>query len=144
MIAERRWYPNFYAPFVLFGAIFAVGCTSEASAPGRMEAKGLAVDAARDLEVTKDEALAGDQIAAALLQTVYSKTDHERYRYWLEIGAENGHSISQYNLAFELWAHGNAPEADQIRAKFWLGRAAAAGDSQATAVLARLTNGGEW
>jgi TPR repeat protein len=144
MIPDRRRYRKPILAFLLIAGILAAGCAAEADAPLKNGAEDPSAEAARDLEVTEDEALAGDQLAAAYLQAVYSKTDQDLYLYWLKIGAENGHSISQYNLAFELWAHGNSLEDDQIRAKFWLGRAAAAGDSEATAVLARLNDGGEW
>jgi TPR repeat protein len=143
-MSKQWWYRLSLMACLLAGSLLAAGCKNEVGEPLRVAPAGARDAANRDLEVAKDLALAGDQLAAAQLQNVYSKTDQEQYLYWLRVGAENGHSLSQYNFAFELWAHGKAPEDEQLRATFWLGRAAAAGDSEAAAVLARLKDGGEW
>ena len=131
--------------FVVATAILIAGCSRDPVAAPAANAGFNEVDvAAQELTRTEDEALAGDLRAAAQLQATYFKTDEEQYLHWLEIGAENGDPVSQYNFAFELWAHGEASEQNQIRSKFWLGRAASAGDREAAAVLGRLNDGKEW
>lgn len=89
-------------------------------------------------------ALSGDPLAAAAMQLRFAKTDPDETLYWTRIAAENGHTVSQYNLAFEYWAHGAGSERDKIRAKFWLGKAAEGGDALAAAKLERLNVGEPW
>lgn len=89
-------------------------------------------------------ALAGDPLAAAALQLEFAKKNSDRELYWTRIAAENGHAVSQYNLAYEYWANGAGSEQDKIRAKFWLRKAADGGDPLAAATLEKLNAGEPW
>jgi TPR repeat protein len=86
------------------------------------------------------EALLGDAKAAyRLLGDAALAGNTADTTFWLEVAAENGHPIAQYNLGAKLL--GNADPRDQVRAEYWLSRAARAGDRSAERLLKQLRKG---
>ncbi len=87
------------------------------------------------------EALLGDAKAAyeLLNKTALAAGGPAESQYWLEIAAENRHPIAQYNLGAKLL--GNADPRDQIRAEYWLSRAAKNGDDSAAKLLKQVRKG---
>jgi hypothetical protein len=78
------------------------------------------------------KALAGDRMAARQCVDRYVHEPKPR-RYWMQIGAENGDVVSQYNFAMLLLSEGNTLE--RRRAVYWLEKAAAQGDAYAPEAL---------
>lgn len=89
------------------------------------------------------EALLGDAKAAhRLLSRVAlssAAVDSKETTFWLTVAAENGHPLAQYYLGAMLL--GRADRRDQVRAEYWLARAAKAGDESAARLLKRIRRG---
>jgi TPR repeat protein len=86
------------------------------------------------------EALLGDAKAAyRLLGDSATAGNAEDTAFWLEVAAENGHPIAQYNLGAKLL--GSADPRLQVRAEYWLSRAAKAGDRAAEQLLRKWRKG---
>jgi len=84
------------------------------------------------------QALGGAPEAAFRLFLVYGfcLTDINEGFFWLEIAAENGHAVGQYNLGYKL-IEDNKPTG-LLRGRFWVERAAANGNSAAWKMLQSL------
>jgi TPR repeat protein len=83
-------------------------------------------------------ARSGDQDAALRLAAYYTwsfgaESGRVRKFYWLQIAAENGSPMGEYNLGFALSLGG--PSQDLTRARFWLKKAHRDGVSPAASVL---------
>lgn len=78
------------------------------------------------------EALRGDRMAARKCVDRYVHEPKPR-RYWMQIAAENGDVVSQYNFAMLLLSGKNPLE--RKRAVYWLEKAAAQGDADASEAL---------
>jgi len=96
-----------------------------------------------DVAKLEREALLGDAKAAyrllgnaALSGAAGTASDA---RFWLTVAAENGHPVAQYNLGAMLLGH--ADPRDQVRAEYWLSRAARSGDASAALLLKRVRKG---
>ena len=92
-------------------------------------------------EVSSHEKAArqGNLESAARLARYYgfARRDDAKQKEWLIFAAERGHTQSQYNLGLLYEA---LPEREGLdRAKYWLTKAAQAGDRDAQQVLSRLT-----
>ena len=89
------------------------------------------------------EALLGDAKAAHRLfgraALSGAPVDSKETTFWLTVAAENGHPVAQYNLGAMLL--GRADRREQVRAEYWLARAAKAGDESAARLLKRLRKG---
>jgi len=81
-------------------------------------------------------ALEGDMASARAMALSANKLNPTLREYWTQVGAENGDSVSQYNLAVLLIESGNAQ--DVARALFWLNRARENGDNDAARLAQEL------
>lgn len=90
---------------------------------------------AREIEEFQREALRGCPKAALRLYAFYEsvRMDYAESLYWLRIAAENDSSVGQYNLGLAL--RDDADSRNRQRARFWLERSAANGDSLAQELL---------
>jgi TPR repeat protein len=99
--------------------------------------------AGRSAELSKleREALLGDAKAAYQLlgKTALAGGGTSDSSYWLEVAAENGHPIAQYNLGAKLL--GSVDPRDQVRSEYWLSRAAQSGDRSAAELLKQIRKG---
>jgi TPR repeat protein len=84
------------------------------------------------------EALKGSPKIAFKLYQYYDfiELDHTIGFYWLNIAAENGHPIAQYNLATELFEGSDLK--NKTRAQFWAKMAAQNGVREAIELLKEL------
>lgn len=91
-----------------------------------------------ELPKLEKEALLGSPDAAFRIYQFYEMYLFDRNKgfYWLTIAAENGHPIGQYNLASDLLEEENST--NQLRARFWLKKAALAGDKEAVNLLKKI------
>jgi TPR repeat protein len=113
------------------------------SDPHRIEIAEAQAGAPDALFASKDEvmklklsAMQGSGPAAARLASWYrvQPVGMDTTDYWTTIGAENGDSASQYNLAMFL-LHDKPDALARERARFWLTRAASQGDPMARKYL---------
>jgi TPR repeat protein len=90
----------------------------------------------RDLE---PKALGGSTEAALRLCNFFDfiRMDHNEAMFWVQIAAENGGHISEYNYGSMLYEDPNPR--NRQRARFWLERAAKNGDEKAKILLRKLT-----
>lgn len=84
----------------------------------------------------RTRALEGDMASARAMALSANKLNPTLREYWTQVGAENGDSVSQYNLAVLLIESGNAQ--DVARALFWLNRARENGDNDAARLAQEL------
>ena len=92
-----------------------------------------------NLACTMDRALAGDGQSALKMAEESTRTQSpEIVETWYRIAAENGNAEGQLAYA-KILITGSRHQQDCIRAKFWLERASAAGNSVATELANRLT-----
>ena len=84
-----------------------------------------------EIHALEQKALSGDRAAANRLAEVYMKISKVEERHWLEIGAENGDPVAQYNLADFILRKKEHSEAEHMRAMFWLGRSSMQGNKYA-------------
>jgi TPR repeat protein len=91
-----------------------------------------------ELPAVREQALRGSGEAAKKLSSYYDfvKMDYAAGLYWATIGAENGDAVEMYNVGVSL-AHEQGREND-IRSRFWLERAKAAGSTLAEKKLREL------
>ncbi len=92
-----------------------------------------------EVKIMTDKALKGDPESAFRLSLYYefAKRNHTESDFWLKISAENGHPVGQYNLGIGLLLDDPDPRNRQ-RARFWIERAAANGNSRAKERLKNL------
>ena len=79
------------------------------------------------------QALAGDPVAAKACAAPHLKGDQNLLRYWIQIAAENGDAVSQYNFAIILLNRNIGH--DKARAIFWLKKSSGNGIEPAKQVL---------
>ncbi|HWD68232.1 MAG TPA: hypothetical protein VG227_09755 [Caulobacteraceae bacterium] len=81
------------------------------------------------LKAVQESALKGSGAAAHRLAMYYTyvKSDHVSGTHWETIAAENGSPIAMSSLGTRLEIERKSPD-DDIRARFWLERAKAAGN----------------
>ncbi len=112
----------------------------------------------KDIPALEEAALRGSGTSALKLAQFYGplKQDSAKYLYWITVSAENGDPIGMHNLAYHLLYGKDVQERgfklghyqetkdrkDQIRARFWLERAAQAGSSHSRELLNELGNKG--
>jgi TPR repeat protein len=91
-----------------------------------------------EIEVLIPQALRGSAEAASRLSDHYGfvRFDHAEDMYWAQIAAENGGTINEYNYGLML-KEDDDPKM-RLRARFWLERAARAGDKEAAELLRRM------
>jgi TPR repeat protein len=94
---------------------------------------------AQDLQTLTVQALEGSGAAANKLSTYYLfvKYDNKEGLYWVTISAENGDIHGFHNLGMLLSEEKNNPSA-QARARYWLTKAANAGDQDALSTLDQM------
>jgi TPR repeat protein len=94
---------------------------------------------AQDLRTLTVQALEGSGAAANKLSTYYLfvKYDNKEGLYWVTISAENGDIHGFHNLGMLLSEEKNNPSA-QVRARYWLTKAANAGDQDALSTLDQM------
>ena len=80
----------------------------------------------------KNHAMKGDAFAARVLADWYSKQTRQDWKYWAQVGAENGDSVAQYTLAFLLFDD-DADSRSLVRSVYWYRKAALQGDLKADA-----------
>lgn len=115
-----------------------VGITFSSAIAANPKIKGDRVDAAPsaiNMSCNEAEALSGSKKAAMVCSAHYPQ-DPPRTLYWLQIAAENGDAIGQYNFAMQLFS--KKEPMSRVRAIFWLNESARQGNSYAKEVLARL------
>lgn len=95
---------------------------------------------ADDLPKMRKEALLGSADSAQRLHKFFDFVvlDHSQALYWLQISAENGGAISQYNWGKELINRGD--EQNRLRGIYWLRLAAGQGDEVAREWLRKFTS----
>lgn len=65
---------------------------------------------------------------------LYSETDKQKERYWLEIAAKLGHPVAQHNLAFDLFFLNK----DKQGAIYWAKKAYKNGNSNSKILLEEI------
>lgn len=92
-----------------------------------------------DVLALQQSALTGGSEAAFSLSLFYGlcRLDLENQFYWVEIAAENGGHGGQYSLGFLLLTLDKGARSE-LRARFWLERAAASGNANASSLLKHL------
>ncbi len=88
-------------------------------------------DVSAEIQALEQKALSGDRAAANRLAEIYMKIGKVEERHWLEIGAENGDPVAQYNLADSILRKKDHSKAEHVRAMFWLGRSSMQGNKYA-------------
>ena len=91
-----------------------------------------------EIKALEPQALKGSAEAAKRLCDFYDfvRMDRVKSMFWAQIAAENGGRINEYNYGFML--HEDSNPNNQQRARFWLERAARAGDKEAEELLKEL------
>ena len=105
----------------------------------QLEEQGFELPKYDELSMLKNDAMAGSGLAARRLASWYAKLPDSQntYEYWTHIAAENGSAIGQYNAAL-IYISKEGGQHSQVRARFWLEKAASQGDVKAQEELAAL------
>lgn len=89
----------------------------------------------------------GDARAWYAMFKIYTRPNSGLYQYrveqaerWLERAAELGHARAQLELGESAWRKRRCDESNDVRAVYWLQRAAAQGDAAARALLDRIAD----
>lgn len=95
------------------------------------------------LNIFKNDALSGSGAAAHKLASFYYfvKRDRAMGLYWETIAAEDGNPMAMASLGFHMAVEEKGHQTD-LRARFWLERAKAAGESTAKVELDALDRDG--
>lgn len=129
---------------ILFSLVALISCKPNGGTQKMSDAR-LPTEAAyvlpkrEELPLLKKEAMSGSGLAARQLSLWYMKLpeDRDTYEYWTSIGAENGDSVAQYNMAIS-YREGELihdVELSQLRYFYWLKKSALQGNARAKAEL---------
>lgn len=89
------------------------------------------------LESQKMAGALGSADGAFKVAQYYFKVDPVEYKYWIDVAAENGHPVAEYNRAKLLLEDKRRPQSKQ-RAIFWLKKSSSHGFSEATLLLKEI------
>lgn len=122
---------------------------SDVSNPGVEVTLNSGLDIAdKDIPSLEETGLRGDGKSALKLALFYGAVRHDRDQqlYWTTISAENGDPVGMNNLAYLILHESGAAVRKggtrEIRARFWLERAARAGNASSAEELKRMGNQG--
>lgn len=110
---------------IFLALLFLCAATSEAKEPIKP-----------NLESQKIAGALGSANDAFEVAQYYFKVDIAEYKYWIDVAAENGHPVAEYNRA-KLLLQDEKPQSKK-RAIFWLKRSSSHGFSEATTLLKQI------